>query len=45
MCAGEHRVKHSDEAAGSYGKGNEQVQIAVMLRTDVFRKVRARKIN
>ena len=47
MCAVEHNVKHHDQAEGSYGKGpkTQQVQIAVMLRTDVFRKARARKIN
>ena len=33
--------------AGSYGGGppSEQVQIAVLLRTDVFRAARARAIN
>ena len=33
--------------AGSYGGGppSEQVQIAVLLRTDVFRAARARTIN
>ena len=45
MCAVEHNVKHSAESQGSLGEGCEQVQIAVMLRTDVFRNARARKIN
>ena len=46
MCALEHNVKHNDQAEGSYGKSpKKQVQIAVMLRTDVFREARARTIN
>ena len=47
MCALEHNVKHNDQAEGSYGEGpkEQQVQIAVMLRSDFFRKARARKIN
>ena len=40
-------MEHCAESAGCYGVGppSEQVQIAVMLRTDVFRGARARKIN
>ena len=47
MCAVEHNVKHNDQAVGCYGKSpkTQQVQIAVMLRTDVFRQARARKLN
>ena len=48
MCALEHNVKHDDQTEGSYGgKGpkKQQTQIAVMLRTNVFRNARARKIN
>jgi hypothetical protein len=47
LCAMEHNVKHGDQAEGSYGKGpqSQQVQIAVMLRSDFFRNARARKIN
>ena len=47
LCALSHNVVHGENAAGSYGEGppSEQVQIAVMLRTDVFRAARARKIN
>ena len=47
MCAMEHNVAHGDHAAGCFAKYSNaaQSQIAVMLRTDVFRGVRARKIN
>ncbi len=47
LCALSHNVVHGEHAAGSYGGGppSEQVQIAVMLRTDVFRAARARTIN
>ena len=47
LCALEHNVAHGEHAAGSYGEGppSEQVQITVMLRTDVFRAARARKVN
>ena len=40
-------MAHGEESAGSYGKGTlaEQAQVTVQLRTDVFRAVRARKIN
>ena len=43
----QHNVKHKPQAEGCYGEGpkSQQVQIAVMLRSDVFRKARARKIN
>jgi hypothetical protein len=47
LCALSHNVAHGENAAGSYGEGppSEQVQIAVMLRSDVFRAARARRIN
>ena len=47
LCALNHNVVHSAHAAGSYGEGppSEQVQIAVMLRSDVFRAARARRLN
>ena len=47
MCALEHNVAHDESAVGCYGQGpsSEQVKIAVMLRSDVFRGARARKIN
>ena len=47
FCAFNHNVTHGAHAAGSYGEGppSDQVQIAVMLRSDVFRAARARKIN
>lgn len=47
LCALEHNVKHGEKSEGNYGKGpqSQQVQIAVMLRSDVFRHARARKIN
>jgi len=44
LCAMKHNVKHGDQAEGCYGPA-EKIQIAVMLRTDVFRYARARKIN
>ena len=45
MCAMQHNVKHKRQAEGCYGEGpkSQQVQIAVMLRSDVFRKAHARK--
>ena len=47
LCALNHNVEHGEHAAGSYGQGppSQQVQIAVMLRSDVFRAARARRIN
>ena len=47
LCALNHIVVHGEHAAGRYGEGppSEQVQIAVMLRSDVFRAARALKIN
>ena len=50
LCAMNHNVVHGDDATGSLGKisetfEHEQVQIAIMLRSDVFRVARARKIN
>ena len=45
MCALEHNVQHSEHPVGCYGEPSEQVQIAVMLRCDVFRAARARKKN
>ena len=46
-CSSGCKVSHGETAARSYGEGTstEQVQIAVMLRTDVFRAARARGIN
>ena len=45
--SGGDNVAHGEEAAGTFGEGapTEQIQIAVMLRTDVFRAARARTIN
>ena len=39
LCALEHNVEPCAESAGCYGEGppSKQVQIAVMLRSDVFR--------
>ena len=47
LCALEHNVEPCAESAGCYGEGppSKQVQIAVMLRSDVFRGARTRKIN
>ena len=48
LCALEHNVAHSASAPGSLGaKGNpeEQVQIAVMVQSDYFRKARSTRIN
>jgi len=47
LCALSHNAVHGEVSAGSYGNGlpSEQVQIAVMLRSDVFRACRARTIN
>ena len=45
LCALSHDVEHGERSAGCLGAGEDQVQIAVMLRTDVFRVARARKIN
>ena len=47
LCALSHNVVHGEHAAGSYGEGppSEQVQIAVMLRSDVIRVARARRMN
>ena len=47
LCALNHNVVHGEHAPGSCGEGppSEQVQIAVMLRSDVFRAARARRIN
>ena len=47
LCAMSHNVVHGEHAAGSLGDGppSDQVQIAVMMRSDVFRKGRARKLN
>ena len=43
----EHRVVHRERSEGSFGEGppSEQIEIAVMLRSDVFREARARVIN
>ena len=41
-----HRVVHKDSEEGAYrGETDGPVQIAVMLRSDVFRNARARKAN
>ncbi len=47
LCALEHKEVYGEHAAGSYGEGppSEQGQIAVMLRSDVFRAARAREIK
>ena len=47
LCALRHRVEHGATSAGAYREGvpKEEVQVAVMLRCDVFRQTRARKIN
>ena len=45
MCAASHNVAHGEHSEGCFwdGPASERVSIAVMLRTDVFREVRARK--
>ena len=45
MTALEHNVVHHDEPEGPLYQGSDRAEIAVMLRCDVFRKCRARKIN
>ena len=48
MCAMRHRVVHKDSDEGAYrGETDpfQPVQMAVMLRSDVFRCARARKAN
>ncbi len=47
LCAVAHNVAHSATSQGNCGPGpsSEQVQIAIMFRTDVFRGARARKID
>ena len=48
LCAVEHNVAHTKTSTGTFGPDHpsaEQVQIAIMLRTDVFRAARARKID
>ena len=47
LCALNHNVQHHADSEGNFSQGpeSEQVQIAVMLRTDVYRLGRARKIN
>ena len=47
LCAVAHNVAHSATSTGNCGPGpsSEQVQIAIMLRTNVFRAARARNIN
>ena len=46
LCALEHNVAHGASAPGSLGDGampqSKQVQIAVMLRSDLFRQARGR---
>ena len=47
LCACSHNVVHNEHATGCLGDGppSEQVQVAVMLRSDAFRVARARKLN
>ena len=46
MCAAWHRIHHLDrEEAGTLCEAAGNVQIAVMLRTDVFREERARSMS
>jgi len=46
LCALEHNVVHGAESVGCYKPvGQPEWQIAVMLRTDVFRAARSRSIN
>ena len=47
LCAFNHNVKHHADSTGNFIQDaeSEQVQIAVMLRSDVYRLNRARKIN
>ena len=47
LCAVNHNVQHHAVSAGNFRPGPEaeEVQIAVMLRSDYFRCSRARKIN
>ena len=47
LCALEHNVAHGASAPGSWGDGppENQVQITVMLRSELFREVRARKTD
>ena len=46
MCAAGHRVRHLDrKEAGTLCGAAGNVHIAVMLRTDVFREERARRMN
>ena len=42
-----HHVVHGEHAAGSLGDGppSEQLQITVMIRSDVIRRARGRRIN
>ena len=48
LCALSHNVVHDEHPTGTYGDeiyGSRRVQIAVMLRSDVFRAALTRKIN
>ena len=50
LCALNHNVIHDEQPTGTYGCSSSccdvrQVQIAVLLRSDVFRAARARTIN
>ena len=47
LCALSHNVEHGPHSHGSYGTGppSKQMQIAIMIRSDLFREVRARKKN
>ena len=45
LCACSHNVVHNEHATGCLGDGppSEQVQVAIMLRSDAFRGARGRK--
>ena len=48
LCALNHNVVHEEHPTGTYGDeqyGDRRVQIAVMLRNDVSRNARGRKMN
>ena len=47
VCAIEHNVEHVEAAPGTWGAAppESQLQVAVMLRSDLFRQNRARRIN
>ena len=45
LCALNHNVVHGPNAPRSWIDGPNEVQIAVMLRSNLFREVRARRTN